>query len=266
MGCKIGYIDFHSHLDMKKFDGKRKIIIDECFNQYGFSTLVVVADPYEKNSPLICHELCEYNPNVYTMIAAHPHEAKNYSSKIEDSIKSFLKYKKTIAVGEAGLDFYYNHSPKNIQIEVFKNQIKIAQEFNKPLVIHSRESEPEVLSILKEVNFELPVVFHSYTGNLKNAQEIIKRGYYLSFSGIITFNNSEYLRDIVKIVPLDQIFAETDSPYLTPVPHRGKTNTPQYVREVYNKISQIKNISPDNLNKYLVNNFKRIFLNPKEVI
>jgi len=260
------YIDFHTHLDMDSFAGKRQDILDQCFGDENFYVIVVVADPFDDRSPGIARQLSENNPRLYTMIGAHPHESRKYEPKVEKIIRNFLMHPKTIAVGEAGMDFHYHHSPVSDQTRVFKEQIELAREFQKPLVVHCREAEADVLKILDQSGFKQPVVFHSFTGDRSHAREIVERGYAISFSGIITFKKAQYLREIVKICPLSQLFTETDAPYLTPVPHRGKPNTPLHVKEVARTVADIKGIPLMELNRRIADNFNRIFCNQKEVI
>lgn len=263
---KMSYIDLHSHLDMASFNGERQNILNQCFDEAGFSLVVIAADPYDSCSPDTAARLSERNPRVYTMIAAHPHEAKHYSDTVRKVVIRYLGHKKNIAVGEAGLDYHYRHSTPAEQKMVFRDQIALAREFSKPMVIHCREAEGDVLGILQDAEFNQPVVFHSYTGTMRYARDIIDRGYGISFSGIVTFKKSQYLRDIVRIVPLNQLFTETDAPYLAPVPHRGKLNTPLYVRETAAVLAELKGISPEELNKRVYDNFSRFFLRKEEDI
>lgn len=256
----MNYMDFHCHLDMKDFDSDRKAIVDEYFSS-GYTKLVTVADPYEGDSLAKTKEILSYNENIYTMVAAHPHNADMYNSEIEKNILTFISDTGAVAVGEAGLDFHYNFSTPENQIKVFKRQTALAKELQLPLVIHSRNAEKLVIQILEEASFDLPVVFHCYTGNMEDAREILKRGYYISISGIVTFKKSEFLREIAAIVPLDKIFTETDSPYLSPEPFRGKINTPLRVRFTADKIAELKGIPVTELNAAVNKNFS-VFLPP----
>ena len=253
----MNFIDFHCHLDYKEFDNNRKAIVEECFNS-GFAKIVTVADPYEEGSYERSKEALQSNENVCCMAAAHPHKADLYTQEIEKGILKFIADNQAIGYGEAGLDFHYNLSTPENQQTVFKRQIAMANELKLPLVIHSREAEPMVLKFLEEAKFDLPVVFHCFTGNKEDAEEILKRGYYISISGIITFKNAEFLRDIVKMIPLNRIFSETDSPYLSPVPFRGQTNTPLRVTLVAKKVAEIKGITVEQLNQSINDNFNKI--------
>ena len=255
------YMDFHCHLDMKAFDEDRKKIAEKFFDA-GYSKLVTVADPYESGSFEKTLEILSYNKNIYCMAAAHPHNADHYSPDIEKGLLQFIADSGAVGLGEAGLDFFYNLSIPENQIKVFKRQIAIAKELRLPLVIHSREAEPLVLQIIEESSFDLPVVFHCYTGNMKDAEEILKRGYYISISGIVTFRQkkTDYLRDIAKMLPMDRFFTETDSPYLSPEPFRGEVNTPLRVQYVAEKIAELKGIPVPEVTEAVIRNFEKLFI------
>ncbi len=252
-------MDFHCHLDMRTFDQNRKEITAEFFNS-GFSRLVTSADPYDTGSFETTREILSYQKNIYCTAGAHPHGADRYTPAIEKNILRFITESGAVAVGEAGLDFHYNLSTPENQLRVFKRQIAIAQELQMPLVIHSREAETLVLKTLEEAKFHFPVVFHCYTGNMEDARETVKRGFCLSFSGIVTFRQkkTDYLRDIVREVPLDRLFIETDSPYLAPEPFRGQSNTPLLVRYVAEKVAEIKGVPVEELNRCVNENFERL--------
>ncbi len=253
----MGYTDFHCHLDSSDFSEKRYGTIENSLCS-GVTTIVSVADPYESGSHEVTKEICEKNEELFMMTAAHPHNAKSYSAKIEKKIISFSSHKKSIGIGEAGLDFHYNLSPADDQKKVFKRQIEIAKDLEMPLIIHSREAESSVINILEKSHFDLPVVFHCYTGNLTDAKEIIGRGYYISISGIVTFKKAEYLRDIVKMIPISRILSETDSPYLSPEPFRGRINNPENVKIIADKIAELKDIPIEKLNIAIKENFEKI--------
>lgn len=254
---KNGTIDFHCHLDDPCFEKNRWQLIDQCFSS-GFTKLVTVADPFNGPSTEITAEMLSYHPDIHAVIGAHPHQADSYSPEIEKGMFAFYQQFKIIAVGEVGLDYHYNFSTNDNQIKVFKRQIAIAREWSLPLVIHSRKAEEIVLKILASEKFPNPVVFHCYTGNKLAAAEILKKGYYISFSGIITFKNAIELREIVESTPLQQLFSESDSPYLAPEPNRGKTNTPLAARQVVEKIAAVKKIDIDTINMETNKNFQRL--------
>lgn len=253
--------DFHCHLDMKDFSENAESIIEEFFNESS-GYIITVADPYEENSHKRTSELLGLNERIFAMTAAHPHNADKYSKEVENKILKFLENDKVIGVGEAGLDFYYDLSKRDNQVSVFKRQIAIARELEVPLTIHSREAETLVLKTLEEEKFDEAVIFHCYTGSIEDAREILKRGYYISISGIVTFKpkKTDYLREIAKIIPLDRIFTETDSPYLAPEPNRGKTNSPLFIKHTVERIAELKGVSVQVLNQSVLENLERVFL------
>ena len=256
MLSKTGYCDFHCHLDDECFEKNRWQIIDQCFS-HGMVSIISVADPFKKMSLFRTEEILAYNPNIYAICGAHPHQADQYSAEIEKNILNFREKVKLRAIGEVGLDFHYDFATRENQKNTFKRQIAIARELDLPLVIHSRNAEAEVLKMLEAEKFASPVVFHCFTGNKSAAEEILKRGYYISISGIITFKKAAELREIVKNIPLKQLFSETDSPYLSPEPRRGEINTPLSVIQVVEKIAAIKNMDTAQINAAISQNLLR---------
>jgi len=254
-----GYIDFHCHLDFKDFDDNRKELVNEIFNS-DFENILIVGDPFENGSLEKTEEILSYDNRILNVCGFHPHNAKHYSKEYEKKIIDFVKKNNSVAIGEVGLDYHYNFSTPEEQRAVFKKQINLAKELNLALMIHSREAEDDVLDILEKERFSNNVVFHCYTGSLNHAKEIIKRGYYISFSGILTFKKSNELREVAKITPLDKLFTETDSPFLSPEPFRGKTNTPLRVKIIAQKLAEIKNIDVHELNKQIKKNVEAFIL------
>ena len=254
---KNGTIDFHCHLDDPCYEKNCLQLIDQCFSS-GFAKLVTVADPFSGQSTKKTGDLLSYHPDIRAVIGAHPHQADEYSPEIEKRISAFYRQHKILALGEVGLDYHYHFSASDNQINVFKRQIALAREWSLPLVIHSRNAEETVLKILDLEKFPNPVVFHCYTGDKTAAVEILRRGYFISFSGIITFKNANVLREIVEKTPLHQLFSETDSPYLAPEPNRGKTNTPLAALQVVERIAAIKKIDVASINREINQNFQRL--------
>ncbi len=225
----------HSHLYMPQFDEDRDKIIEESLKS-GVEYIINVAvdeDSFFKSSAL-----SKRYQRLFHTIGFHPHDAEKYSENfIRENIGS------AIAVGEIGLDYYRNLSPRNMQIEVFEKQVDLAKEYNKPIIIHDRDAHNDCLDILREHKAE-NVVFHSYTGDTKFAKKILDEGWFIAFNGIITFKNT-HLTDVVKYVPLDRIFVETDSPYLSPPPLRGKRNSPLNLIYIIRKIAEIKDLNEE---------------------
>jgi len=173
-----------------------------------------------------------------------------------------MQHPKAIAIGEIGLDYHYNYSTKEEQLFTFEHQIEIAQKINKPIVVHSREARQDTLELLSRLydgeSNKVNGIMHCYSGDVDMAMQCIRLGFLISFSGVITFENAVRIRDVVKKVPMEYILSETDSPYLAPVPHRGKRNEPAYVVKVTNKISEIKNLSIKEVTESIVLNIKKV--------
>lgn len=234
-------IDFHCHLDDPVFAERRSAIIAEC-RAAGFRRLVLAVDPYQESSPDVSREMLAEEDLFRATIGAHPHRANEYSPAVERRITDLLAHPLVFALGECGLDFHYDFSPRDDQERVFRRQIALAVEHGKPLVIHSRKAEELILQILEEEGFSLPVVFHCYTGSPEVAREIVNRGYGISISGIVTFKKAEELRIVATKTPLDRLFTETDSPYLAPEPQRGRTNTPLAIPVIAATLARLRGV------------------------
>ena len=252
----MSFIDSHSHLILEPFNEDRDQVVQEAFSK-GVTHIIQSCDNLEeiKENLLLANKF----QNIYSSVGIHPHEAKLWDSVSYDTIKEHAKKEKVIAIGECGLDFYYNYSPKDIQIKVFREHIKIAKEVSLPLIIHTRDAFKETIEILKEENPSCGGVMHCYTGDLQTAQEAIKLGFYISWSGILTFKNAQNLRDAAKEIPLEKTLIETDCPFLAPVPYRGKRNEPKFVIHVAEELAKIKNISVEEIGKITSSNTKKLF-------
>ncbi len=256
------YIDSHSHLDDDYLFEKIDTVLNNAKKSNVKKIITVLSEPYDKYF-LRFEKLLKFE-NIYGIIGVHPHNAKDYNLDIEKKIIHFVeKHKnKIVAIGEIGLDYYYNFSPKEIQIEVFKRQIKLAEKLNLPIVIHTRNAEEETLKILLEQKLlsSRKVLLHCYTASYEFLKQILKYpDVYFSFSGIITFNKAEDLRKQLKLISISKILIETDSPYLAPVPFRGKKNEPSYVIYTAKKISEVLSIDESVLSEILTKNTLRFF-------
>lgn len=258
MKAMNGLIDFHCHLDDEAFADDRHDIVKTCMEQ-GYERLVVLADPFNEESVVHTLDLMERYPIVRGMCAAHPHAAREYGAEVEARIRRILAHCACIGLGEAGLDYHYDLSPRDVQRRVFALQIDLAAEYDLPLIIHSRQAESDVLTLLDEKSFTGPVVFHCYTGSLTHARLILARGGYLSFSGIITFPKAEELREVLQQTPADRIFIETDAPYLAPVPERGKRNSPLFLPHTLRKAAEVKGMTEKEVIEAVGKNFNHLF-------
>ena len=206
-------------------------------------------------------KICEEFDGVYTASGAHPHEAKEYAEITVDDIVKAADNDKVIAIGEAGLDYFYDFAPKELQIELFEKNIKASQITGKPLIIHNRESDDDMIRLLQKAydKKEFKAIVHCYSSTWRLAEEALKMGFYVSASGIITFPKSQDIRDNFAKIPLDRLLVETDAPYLAPVPKRGKINESANVIFTAQKLAEIKDVSFDELAKVTTQNFKRLF-------
>jgi len=206
-------------------------------------------------------ELGQKHQNLYTAIGTHPHDARLYDDRAEEKIKALTKSERVIAWGEIGLDFHYDNSPRDVQLQVFKRQLRAARECDLPVVIHTREAEPETIEILKTdyADAKRRGVFHCFSGSPDLARSALDLGFIISFSGIVTFKKADELRAVAKQVPLDRLLIETDCPYLSPVPYRGKRNEPAYVVEVARCLAGIHGIDIEDIARITTDNFHTFF-------
>ena len=229
------FIDSHAHIDGPEFDADREDVIQRA-RDAGVSAILNIGtgDPHSGVLERAV-ELAENNPDIYAAIGTHPHDARLFDERAEERVwKLAIGSKKVIAWGEIGLDFHYDNSPREVQIDVFQWQLRLARELTLPVIIHTREAETETADILNShwADSKLPGIMHCFSGSAELAEKAIELGFSISFSGIVTFKKAEELRAVAKRVPLDRLLIETDCPYLAPIPYRGKRNEPAYVVEV----------------------------------
>lgn len=207
-----------------------------------------------------CVRLAERHDGVWAAVGFHPHEASDCSDEAFERISELGGRHEVVAIGEAGLDYYYDHSPRDQQKKVLGRHIELARELGKPVIIHNRESTEDLLDILRSYGArENAGILHSFTESWEVARELIEIGYLISFSGIVTFRSAESLRDAAKQVPLESMLVETDTPYLAPVPHRGKSNQPMFVRHTGELIAELKGLDAAEVAEATTRNFERIF-------
>lgn len=246
-------VDTHCHLDDERFEKDREEIFKELSEKMEF----VVNIGYDLISSKKSVEYAKENKFIYAAVGIHPSEVENYTEKIEQEIKKLLKEKKVVALGEIGLDYHWMTSEKEHQKEIFKRQMKLAATENKPVVIHSREALKDTIDIIKEFP-NVEGIFHCYPGSIESAR-LIPKNYYFGVGGVLTFKNSKKTVEFLEKIDLSRIVLETDSPYLTPVPFRGKRNNPLYVKHVAEKIADLKGISFEEVIKITTENAKKIY-------
>jgi TatD DNase family protein len=254
-------IDTHTHLDDTRFDGDRDTMIERA-RQAGIEAFVTIGCDLATSRSAVA--LADQHPDVFASIGVHPHEVQYIDDAWYSEFRRLAQHRKVVAYGEIGLDYHYNHSSPQSQRQRFREQIQLARELRLPLIIHTREAQEDTIKILKEEKAaEIGGVFHCFSGDAWLAKDALDLGFYLSFSGILTFQNAAMLRDIAKQAPLDRVLVETDCPYLTPVPHRGKRNEPAFVQHVAKQLAAIRpDLSYEDIEHTTSANAKRLFKIP----
>ena len=252
-------IDSHCHLDHEPLFSDLKNVIKRS-KDVGIKKLLTISTSHDSFTKI--KDIVHKDEMIYGTIGIHPHESANNQINSDMIVKSINENTKIIGVGETGLDFFYNNSDKNKQIESFKEHIKASIKTEVPLIIHSRNAEDETFNILNDYKDQnLKILMHCFTGTKKFAEKLLTLNSFFSASGIITFKNSLDLQETFKFLPLDKILIETDSPFLAPVPNRGKKNEPSFIDFTAKKLAEIKNISKDDLIKITSDNFNKLFFN-----
>ena len=248
--------DTHAHYDDERFDGDREALL---------------AGMPEKNVGLIVNPGCDISSSrtavalaesfdfVYAAVGIHPENCGDFEPSMIDRLRQMAKNPRVVAIGEIGLDYYWaENPPRELQQEVLRRQLRLAEELGLPVIIHDRDAHGDSLDIVREVP-RVRGVFHCFAGSAEMARELIKMGWMLSFNGAVTFKNAKKAPEVVAAVPLEKLMIETDAPYLTPVPHRGERNDSSYVRLVAEKIAQIKGLTPEEVEKATWENGRRFF-------
>ncbi|MCX3067922.1 MAG: TatD family hydrolase [Cetobacterium sp.] len=246
-------VDTHCHLDNEKFDEDRLEVIERIKENLEFCVNI----GYDLASSKKSLELAKEYDFIYAVIGVHPIDIAEYSEEVEKELEILGKNPKVVAIGEIGLDYHWMTEPKEVQQERFKRQLELAERLNKPVVVHTRDAMEDTVNILKEYP-NITGVIHCYPGSLETAKQLVDR-FYLGIGGTLTFKNSKKAVEVVKDIPLDRIVIETDCPYLTPEPFRGKRNEPIYVEYVAKKIAEIKEISVEDVTKVTTENAKKLY-------
>ena len=257
-------IDTHTHLDDARYDGDRDAMITRA-REAGIDTFVTIGCDLATSRAAVA--LADRHPFVYATVGVHPHEVKHIQDDWYAELRRLAAHPKVAGFGEIGLDYHYNNSPPDEQRKRFREQLGLARELRLPIVVHTREAQEDTITILRDEKArDVGGVFHCFTGDTWLAKDALDLGFYLSFSGVVTFQNATMLRDIVRTVPMDRILVETDCPYLTPVPHRGKRNEPAYVRLVAEKLAEVMTgstrVTLDDIARATSANARRLFRLP----
>ena len=216
---------------------------------------LIVPSAYASDIDIVAKLASKYE-NVYGLLGVHPSEVKDWTDDLIDKIKECAKSPKIVGIGEIGLDYYWDKSFNDLQKEVFIKQINLANELNFPISVHDREAHKDSFDILTEFNKNSIVIMHCFSGSVEFMHECVKQGWYIAIGGVVTFKNAIKMKEVAKEVPLDKLLIETDAPYLTPVPYRGKTNQPAYVKYVAEEIANLRNTSFEEIDEQTTKNAK----------
>jgi TatD DNase family protein len=250
-------IDSHAHLDDSRFDADREAVLQRAWAA-GIRKILTIGNgngPDQMNCGIPLAEAHEW---IYTSVGVHPHDASKVEERHYADMEAYSKHPKVLAIGETGLDYYYDNSPRDLQREVFRKQLALAKKLDLPVIVHTRDADEDTEQILRE---EAPPrgVIHCFTSGERLADFALSIGFSISFSGIVTFPNAKVLAQIAGRIPADRILVETDCPYLAPVPHRGKRNEPSFVADTANFIATLRGIEPEVLAAQVSANFERVF-------
>lgn len=249
-------IDTHSHIDMEDFEDLDAVIL----NARNAGVEKIILPSVDRNSFEKVIKIGSKYEGVYCALGIHPTEAAHAKDEDFEEIIKLAQNKKTVAIGECGLDYYWDKTYKEKQKEVFLKQIKIAKKLNLPLLVHDREAHKDTFDLLTEnLSGEIGIVMHCFSGSVEFARECVKKGFYIALGGVVTFKNAKKMHEVAKEIPLENLLLETDAPYLTPVPFRGKRNEPAYVKFVAEEIAKIRGISFNEVAEVTTSNARRVF-------
>lgn len=248
--------DTHAHYDDRHFDEDRDVLLNNLFSSKGVKNILTVGCDIATSQNAIA--LAERYEQIYAAVGLHPQEAADASEDYIEQLEQLLKHKKVVAIGEIGLDFYYNEPPKELQRKVFLEQMQLAERTGFPVIVHDRDAHAECIQMALDFP-KVKGVFHSYSGSAESAKILMKAGWYISISGVVTFKNAAKMPEVVRIIDEDKLLVETDCPYLTPHPFRGKRNDSSYMIYTINKIAEIRGCTPEYIEYITAENAKRLF-------
>jgi TatD DNase family protein len=255
------FVDSHAHIDGEEFDADRDEVVGRA-REAGVRAILNVGtgDPHGGNFERAV-AVAEKYEGVYAAVGVHPHDAKLYDEAAERLILGFVRGRRVVAVGEIGLDYHYDNSPRGVQREVFARQLRLARDEGLPVVIHSRDADEETLEILRAeyAGAERGGVMHCFGGGPALAEGALALGFYISFAGNVTFKKADALREVALNIPLSRLLVETDCPYLAPVPHRGHRNEPSYVAATARFLAELRGVTHEELGRTTSENFSRLF-------
>ena len=255
------YVDSHAHLDSDAFSNDLEDVLSRA-KQAGVEKVLSIgclSERAESGTRLL--ELVESVPWLYAAFGVHPHDASVFSDKMESRLLQLLKHPKALALGEIGLDFFYDNAPRETQLAVFRRQVRLARQVGKPMIVHTRDAEKETIELLEQEGVDLnPAgIMHCFTGSQELAERTLALGFHIAFGGILTFRKADELRQVAARVPAERLLIETDCPYLAPEPFRGKRNEPAHVTKVAEILADLRGCSASEIGRVTSGNFRRLF-------
>lgn len=251
----LNWLDVHCHLD--KLEEGVDAALEKAWQAGVEKIFTIGTDP--SDLPVVLELAKKHYPKVFCTLGIHPHDGSTYNEDVAKFIRNNYHFPWVAAIGEIGLDYYYNQSSKEEQLHAFREQLVIAAETKMPIEIHTRDAEQDTVALLKEFSGKVTGLIHCFTGTQWLADEALSLGFNISISGVVTFKNADKLRDVVRTIPLDRLHVETDSPFLSPVPHRGKPCTPAYVVDTAQKVAELKEVDMATLARVTRENAFRLF-------
>jgi TatD DNase family protein len=252
----LSYVDSHCHIDLPQFDDDREAVVARA-REAGVGDLLIVGGVDEEDGHRRALRVAE-SLGFPASAGIHPHEARLATDAVYDELRGLAREGRIRAMGEIGLDFHYDHSPRDQQREAFRRQVRLAREVGLPVIVHTREADEETAALLEEEGArEVGGVIHCFTGGTELARRALALGFYISFSGILAFPRAEVIQEVARTVPLDRLLVETDAPFLAPPPHRGKRNEPAFVVEVARKVAALRGLAPEEVGAAAARNFRR---------
>ena len=248
-------IDSHAHLEMKEFDADRNDVIERA-RKAGVECIVTVGTNLSLSRKAL--SVARQHENIYATVGVHPHDVARAGDKTFDELKALAQDPKVVAYGEIGLDYFRNISPREKQVEMFARQLELACDLKLPVIIHDRDAHEQTLRMVKASKIRNGV-FHCFSGDWPMAKQCMDLGFFISVPGVVTFDKSQKLQEVVRMAPLEWLLLETDCPYLTPVPHRGKRNEPAFIVHTAQKVAQLKGLSPEEAAQAAALNTRRLF-------
>lgn len=249
------WIDIHCHLNFLDIPAEQAV---EQALSLGVERMITIGT-CPKDHPEVLRLVDQFSDSVFGTLGVHPHDAKDYSDEVDTWLRAHLTHTKIVAVGEIGLDYYYDNSPRDVQQQAFRRQLQIAKDLDMPVEIHTRDAEEDTIQILQEFQGQVKGLIHCFTGTQWLADEALKLGLNISISGVVTFKKADELRKVCESLPLDRIHVETDAPFLAPVPMRGNKNLPEYVTHTAEFVANLKNVSVEELSLVTQQNAKKMF-------